>query len=466
MTAKSSSTSKPYLHFIGGNAASVTGSCTIVRFDNIKLAVDMGLIQTNNLVADYRANRDQMKKIKPKTVHGVVITHLHADHCLGLLAAVAMGMQAYIYIPKGSIPILKIMMDDCIKIMAQDSLKMQNKHGIKAPPLATGADIDKVMQWLVEVPFDVPTTIVGGAKLTYYHAGHIIHSAQAVLEIKQGYSIKRIGFTGDFNTEAKSVSVPPIEPLPRCNVVVGECTYSDPTRCYSMKKDRWYDEQIINAAIYQYNRILMPAFSLQRVEDILDVLWRTRATERKIDGQMIPVYLDSPLAYRIYRAWSEQLDYEDKLNLWLIESWKESQAIQQSNERAIIVASSGMLNAGRALAHLKYILPNSRNAVLFSGYASPNTLAYEIKHGAKEIMLDGEPIQNNAQIYCLNTFSSHANYNQLMQYYQNINYDKLCLVHSEFSSKVEFANTLQDELIKQGKSSRVVATQQDQKIWL
>ena len=122
--------------------------------------------------------------------------------------------------------------------MAQDSLKMQNKHGIKAPPLATEADIDKVMQWLVEVPFGVPTTIVGDAKLTYYHAGHIVHSAQAVLEIKQGYSIKRIGFTGDFNTEVKSVSVPPIEPLPRCNVVVGECTYSDPTRCYSMKKAR------------------------------------------------------------------------------------------------------------------------------------------------------------------------------------------------------------------------------------
>ena len=130
MPAKSSGTSKPYLHFIGGNAASVTGSCTIVRFDNIKLSVDMGLIQTNNLVADYRANRALMKKIKPKTIHGVIISHLHNDHCANLLAAVAMGMQAYIYIPQGSIPILKIMMDDCIKIMAQDSLKMQNKHGI------------------------------------------------------------------------------------------------------------------------------------------------------------------------------------------------------------------------------------------------------------------------------------------------------------------------------------------------
>lgn len=465
MPVKSSGTSKPYLHFIGGNASSVTGSCTIVRFDKVKLAVDMGLIQTNNLVADYRANRDQMKKIKPKTVHGVIITHLHADHCMALLIAVAIGMQAYIYIPQGSVPILKIMLADSVKIMAQDSLKLQNKHGIKAPPLATEADIDKVLSWIVEVPFGVPTDIVGGAKLTYYHAGHIVHSAQAVLEIKQGYSIKRVGFTGDFNTEVKSVSVPPIEPLPRCNVVVGECTYSDPTRCYSMKKDRWYDEQVINAAIFQYNRVLMPCFSLQRTEDILDVLYRIRTTWVKI-GYQVPVYLDSPLACRIYKAWPELLEYEDKLNLRLIESWEESQIVQQSNERAIIVASSGMLNAGRALAHLKYILPDSRNAVLFSGYASLNTLAYEIKHGVKEIVVDGELIQNNAQIYCLNTFSSHANYNQLMQYYQQIDYDKLCLVHSEFSSKVEFAHTLQDMLVKQGKSSRVVAVNQDQKVWL
>lgn len=462
MPVKQSGTSKPYLHFIGNNASSVTGSCTIVRFNNVKLAVDMGMIQTNNIVADYRANRDLLKKIKPKTIHGVIISHLHSDHVTNLLGAVAMGMQAYIYVPQRSVPILRIMLEDAVKIMMQDSMKLQNKHGIKAPPLATLDDIDKVMNWVVEVPFKVPTDIVGGARLTYYHAGHIVHSAQAVLEIRQGYVTKRIGFTGDFNTEEKSKSVTPIEPLPRCNVVVGECTYSDPARCYSIKKDRWYDETMIEAARYQYNRILFPCFSLQRTEDVLEAIKKVQAK----DGLDIPIYLDSPLACRIYKAWPESLDYEDSLNLHLVESWDESQALQQSNERAIIVASSGMLVAGRALAHLKYLLPDKNNAVLFSGYASPNTLAYEIKHGAKEIMLDGELIPNNAQIYCMNTFSSHANYNQLMAYYKQIDYDKLCLVHSEFSSKVEFANVLQNELIKQGKSSRVVCINQDQKIFL
>ena len=453
----SKGTSKPYLHFVGGNAVDVSGSCTILRFNNIKLAVDMGLIQTNNIVADYRANRDMMKRIKPKTVHGVVITHNHLDHCGSLLMGVHMGMNAYIYVPKGSLPIMRIMLEDCVKIMESDSTKLQNKRGIKAPPLATLEDIDKVISWCVEVPFNKPYEIVGGAKLTYYDAGHIINSAQCVIEIQQGCTTKRIGFTGDICNEPKGKSVRPLRPLPRVDVLVSECTYSDPTRCYSMKKDRWYDEQMILTAISQYHRILIPTFAQQRLEDILEVLAKLNVTKR--------VYVDTPLGEKIYRAWPEPLDYEDRLNLKFVQSWEESQASQMSNEPCIIVASSGMLTAGRAVYYLKYLLPNPTNAVLFVGYSPENTTATEIKQGNKLIKVDGEVVLNNAQIYSLNSFSSHSNYNQLMKYLMELDYQKVCLVHSDYEDKVAFANTLQNNLIAQGKSSRVIATNADTKIY-
>ena len=450
---------KPYLHFIGNNASSVTGSCTIVRYNNIKLCVDMGLIQTNNIVADYRANREQLKKIKPKTIHGVIILHCHADHLLGILPAVAAGMKAHIYVPEGSIPLIKIMLEDCVKILMQDSAKLQNKHGIKAPPLAEPQDVEKVLSWIEEIPFNKPTEIVGGAKITLYDAGHIINSAQCVLEIKQGdYVTKKIGFTSDFNTEQKSKSVKPIQPLPRCNIVVGECTYSDPKRCYSMKKDRWYDKEMMKTALEQYHRILCPVFALQRAEDILETL--------KDIGTNIPIYLDSPLAERIYRSWPEPLDYENTLNLRIVQSWDESKTLQTSNEHCLILAPSGMLTAGRSVCYLKYLLPSEKNCVLFCGYSSENTVATEIKRGAKEIKVDGELVKNKAQIYCLNTFSSHANYNQLMEYYQTIDYDKLCLVHSNYDTKVTFAQTLQDKLASNGKSARVIAVNADTKIYI
>ena len=125
-----------------------------------------------------------------------------------------------------------------------------------------------------------------------------------------------------------------------------------------------------------------------------------------------------------------------------------------------------MLTAGRAVCYLKYLLPSADNAVLFIGYSAENTTATEIKQGNKTIKVDGEVVPNRAQIYSLNSFSSHSNYNQLMKYLMELDYQKVCLVHSDYEDKVEFAHTLQDKLISQGKSARVICTQENQKIYI
>ena len=155
---------------------------------------------------------------------------------------------------------------------------------------------------------------------------------------------------------------------------------------------------------------------------------------------------------------------QDKLKI--INDYPQSQGLQLSNEHCVIVSSSGMLTAGRALSHLKTLLPNPRNCVLFCGYSGDNTLATQIKHGEREIKLDGELIANKAQIYCLNTFSSHANYSQLSEYYKGLSYDKLVLTHGRFEDKVKYANKLQEELTKEGKSSRVICANEDSRIYI
>ena len=452
------STKKPYLQFIGGNAIGVTGSCTILRWKQMKYAIDMGMIQTNNILADYRANKDLVKRIKPKTIHAVIITHLHSDHISNLLPAVAQGMNAHIYIPEGSSTLMRIMLEDSAKIMESDALLLAKKHGVKVPPLATLQDVEKVMNRCIEIPFGIPTEITGGAILTFYHAGHIVCSAQCLIKLKDGYTIRRVGFTGDIGYEKKSVSVPPIETMPFADIIVGEATYCEESRSYSYKKDRWYDEQLITTAINQYNRILCPVFSLQRLEDVLECLRHLKITK--------PIYVDAPLGIKLYQNWPEKLDYQETMNVKFVEEWSQSQALQVSKESCVILSSSGMLSAGRALSHLKYILPDSHNCVLFCGYSADNTLATIIKNGARDIKVNGEMISNNCQIYSLNTFSSHANYHQLVDYYTNqLRFNKLCLVHADFEGKVEFAHELQDQLANQGKSSRVVAVNQDSKIY-
>ena len=457
------------INFIGNSSTDVTGSCHQIKFKDYNILLDAGLIQTNNIVTDYKANRDFVKKIKPKEVHYIIISHLHADHCALLPPLYAKGCQAHIYIPSGSLPIMKLMLEDSAKIMQQDSDKLTRKHGIKAPPLATLQDVEKVLDRCIEVCYNLPMQIAEGVTFTYYPAGHIIHSAQIYLELKEGYITKRVGYTGDIGSLDEHVSVEPRQNLPFCNVLIGEATYCQEGRNYSIKKDRWFDRQMMKSAIQDHNKILIPVFSLQRTEDILHELYLLNLdSESAYPAIDLPtVYLDAPLASKIFNVWDGDIEY---LRQWgklkILSDYTQSQALQLSNEHCVIVSSSGMLAAGRALSHLKTLLPDSRNCVLFCGYSGENTLATEIKRGAKEIKLDGDLVANRAQIYCLNTFSSHANYVQLLEYYKELNYDKLVLVHSTFEDRVKYANKLQKELTKQGKSSKVICANEDTRIYI
>ena len=151
-------------------------------------------------MTDYKANRDLVKKIKPKKIQYIIISHLHQDH-QGLLPPLyAKGCQAHIYIPKGSLPIMRLMLNDSVKIMQQDSDRLKRKHGIKAPALANSSDVEKVLDRCIEVCYNCPTQIADGVSFTYYPAGHIIHSAQVYVELKEGYITKRVGYTGDIGS--------------------------------------------------------------------------------------------------------------------------------------------------------------------------------------------------------------------------------------------------------------------------
>ena len=151
----------------------------------------------------------------------------------------------------------------------------------------------------------------------------------------------------------------------------------------------------------------------------------------------------------------------------VINDYEQSKRLQESDEHCIIISASGFLQGGRIMNHIKTALSNPKNHILFIGYAGENNLASQIKSGQKEVKVDGELVENNANITELRSFSSHANYEELMKYYsEECRYSKIALVHGNFSDKVDFAHELQENLIQQGKSSRVITTNQDQKIYI
>ena len=465
MSSNQKGTAKPYVKFISGSATGVTGSAHLVRFKNYGILLDCGLEQGHDIMTDYQANKDFLHKIRVKDIHYIILSHCHVDHSGLIPALFAKGCQAHVYVPTGSIPLLRLLWADSLKIHQSDCLKLQKKHGRKFAPFFTEDDIDTALGRCIEIGFNEETALNQDVKFEYLSAGHIIYSAQIYLELHQGYQIYRVGYTGDIGGFTPRPFTVPRQSMPFCNLTIGECTYNTPTRPNSVK-DRPKDVEKIISVVNESHKILFPCFSLQRTQELLlnlYMLWEMK------DLPDIPVYLDSPLAIKICNMWPDVELWDDVMNwknLKFVNEITDSKALQMSDEHCIIVSASGFLNGGRVLNHLTTVLPNQNNTIMFIGYAGEQNLASRIKSNEPFVEVNGVVIENKAKIVELRSFSSHASYEELMGYYTEIPYNKICLVHGEMNGKVEFAKSLKNKLASNGKSARVIAVNADTKIYI
>ena len=465
MSSNQKGTAKPYVKFISGSATGVTGSAHLVRFKNYGILLDCGLEQGHDIMTDYQANKDFLHKIRVKDIQYIILSHCHVDHSGLIPALFAKGCQAHVYVPTGSTPLLRLLWADSLKIHQSDCLKLQKKHGRKFAPFFTEDDIDTALGRCIEIGFNEETALNQDVKFEYLSAGHILYSAQIYLELHQGYQIYRVGYTGDIGGITPRPFTTPRQSMPFCDLTIGECTYNTPTRPNSVK-DRPKDVEKIISVVNESHKILFPCFSLQRTQELLlnlYMLWEMK------DLPDIPVYLDSPLAIKICNMWPDIELWDEVMNwknLKFISEVTDSKSLQMSNEHCIIISASGFLNGGRVLSHLTTVLPNQNNTIMFIGYAGEQNLASRIKSNEPFVEVNGVVIENKAKIVELRSFSSHASYEELMDYYTEIPYNKICLVHGEMNGKVEFAKALKDKLASNGKSARVIAVNADTKIYI
>lgn len=458
-------TKRPYIHFLGNASTEVTGSMWLVRFQKYCILLDCGLIQGHDIATDYRLNKDMLKRIKPKEIDWIILSHCHIDHSGLIPALYAKGCQAHLIVPDGSKEFLNLLWLDSMKIMQQDTLKLQRKHGIKASPFYTEYDIEKALDRIIEV--DTQHNLTPNITMAYYQANHIINARQIYLELQEGYTKYRIGFSGDIGGDTEQPYITKRETMPFVNVLIGENTYNTPSRP-NKAYDREKDQNKMATVIGQYKRVLFPVFSLGRTQTILTELYHLWQ-EGRIDKD-IKVIVDSPLAIKFCKLYPDQDGWEDVYNwknVQYVADWETSVALQQSNSPMVLLSSSGFMQGGRVRSWLKTFLPDRNAVICYCGFSGDNGTAYEIRHGDKLINIDGEMIENKCNIIELVSFSSHANYDELMAYYgDECRFLKLALVHGNYEAKVAFANTLQNKLISQGKSARVVTVNAEQKIYL
>ena len=134
------------------------------------------------------------------------------------------------------------------------------------------------------------------------------------------------------------------------------------------------------------------------------------------------------------RAWRGEGVVEHGFDhLRYVRNVNESKSLNFLRESALIIAASGMCEAGRILHHLKNGVGDPKNTILFVGYCAANTLGRRIRDKEEIVRIFGEEYKLKAHVEALDSFSGHADHNELLGYFDRIGgtKEKVWLVHGE-----------------------------------
>ncbi len=449
-----------------GAAGTTTGSQHLIEVNGRRILLDCGLYQGRRADA---LERNSHFPFDPKSIDCVVLSHAHIDHSGNLPQLHRNGFNGNIYATPATRDLCSIMLPDAAHIHAMD-IKWLNKHRLRdsQPLLTPGYDLidaENVLRQFVSVSYHRPLPIARGVTLTFIDAGHILGSAQVVLDIEDeaGKKTCRLLFSGDIGRPGNDL----LDPAEACSDVdyfVMESTYGG-----RKHEDAAHTSDhichIINRVRERGARLIIPAFAVERTQQLLYKL------DQLVDIgciQPIPTYVDSPLAVRateIFRLHLEDLR-EDVRNavfmrhdpfgfegLRLVRSLDESKSLNNLSGPAIIISASGMAESGRILHHLRNNISNKNNIILFVGYCAENTLGWKLRESHRRVSILGDEFSVNAEIETLDSFSGHADHDELLDYYDHITGPKkrVFLVHGE----KERSQALADALALRSPKSRV-----------
>lgn len=444
-----------------GAAGTTTGSQHLLEVNGKRILLDCGLYQGSRQQA-YEVNCC-FPHFDPRSIDLVILSHAHIDHSGNLPNLVKSGFTGNIYSTHATRDLCQIMLADSARIQESD-IAWLNKHRLRSglgevAPLYNEQDAERCLRQFVTIGYDRPMPVCEGVSVTFVDAGHILGSAQVVLDVQDEADgkRKRFMFSGDVGRGHNEVLRDPV-PVKDVDFLLMESTYGGREHEAPPGVGEHFGE-IIRRAVKRGGKVLIPAFAVERTQQLLYVL-NELLEEHKIPG--VKVFVDSPLAVsatEIYRLHPESFNEEvyqslfEKQNpfgfenLTLVRSVSGSKALNDIEGAAIIISASGMCEAGRILHHLKNHIADSSTTVLFVGYCAENTLGRRIRDGEREVPILGGRYKVRAQIETVDSFSGHADHSELLDYFDRTTGAKsrVWLVHGEPEASNSLAAALRQK---------------------
>lgn len=396
----------------------MTGSKYLLEVDGQRILFDCGLFQG---LKELRQRNWSPLPISPETIDAVVLTHAHIDHTGWLPRLVSQGFNGPVYCTGGTADLCRLVLPDAAHLQEEDA-KFANKRGFSkhhpALPLFTEADAVEALTRLKPAPFRTKVPVAKGIEIEFINAGHLLGSSY-VLVTRQDGSGGRILFGGDLGRYARPI-LPDPSPGVDADVLLVESTYGD--RAHPAEDDGETLARIVRDTIARRGKVIVPAFAIGRVEELLYWLFRLEDTGRL---PKLPIYVDSPMAIKgieYYKARTGELDAEivsmrTKLPRFTsINAARDSKALVENDSPAIIIASSGMATGGRVVHHLFAGLPDPRNTVLFVGFQAAGTRGRQLIEGAQHVKMFGQHVPVHARIEKIDGMSAHADAGEILRW--------------------------------------------------
>lgn len=425
------------LHFSGA-ARTVSGSLHVLECSGKTFLLDCGLFQ---------GRREDMYfcnahiPVKPESICGVLLSHAHIDHSGRLPRLVHLGYRGPIYATSETIELCSLLLYDCAYIVQTQTAQLNHKRmqrGLKPlRALFTDDDVAQTLRQMVPVEWEEKKEIAENVCAEFLPAGHILGASQIRIQLQKDDETVGLVYSGDLGRSAEWI-LPSPSPLSDVHHVIMESTYGDREhRPYEYAKSAFRDA--LKDTIEAGGVVILPAFSVGRTQRMM---YETGALMTTGEIPRVPVYLDSPLSVRASEVFfgaervREALADDPHGTVWPlctpVESARESRRLIGSEGPYIVITASGMCEAGRILHHLKRRLPDPASRVIFVGFCAEGTLGRQLIEGQKSVRIRGETIRVAAKIDVFNTFSAHADREELQRWIGNSKQlHSIFIVHGE-----------------------------------
>ncbi len=444
-----------------GAAGTVTGSKHLITLKNDKqILLDCGMFQ--GMPSDAPFSNEDLG-FKPSQIDYVFLSHAHIDHSGLLPVLIKQGFSGRIFGSAATLDMTEILLRDSAYIQAADVRFMKKKrerYEKIEEPFYTMEDVEETLACFETLQVDHPTEIDEDVEVTLFNNGHILGATTVFLTLREDGRNVHLSYSGDVGRYSDAILKSP-SPLPQADYIIVESTYGNRLHEKVESTSEELREIILETCVAKRGKLIIPAFSVGRTQELLYTL-----NELELDYRLpdVAYYVDSPLSTKatlvvkrhpecFNRAVQKIMKFDrDPFHfkgLKYIEDKRASQALNSTDDPCVIISASGMAEAGRVKHHIANSISNPKNSILMVGYCEKNTLGARLKEHPETVTIYGEEYPVNADIFSLDSMSAHADYNDLCQYLSTQDPEevvKLFVVHGEPEAQEAF----KDRLLRKG----------------